>query len=34
MWIVRIEPDTPGHQKRTFECLNCGREEVAIVKHG
>jgi tRNA(Ile2) C34 agmatinyltransferase TiaS len=23
MWLSRIEPDVPGHDKRTFECPRC-----------
>jgi hypothetical protein len=23
MWLARIEPDAPGHDKRTFECPQC-----------
>jgi tRNA(Ile2) C34 agmatinyltransferase TiaS len=23
MWLSRIEPDEPGHDKRTFECPKC-----------
>jgi hypothetical protein len=23
MWLVRIEPDKPGHDKRTFKCTQC-----------
>jgi hypothetical protein len=25
MWLMRIEPDEPGREKRTFECEACGR---------
>ena len=24
MWLTRIEPDFPHHEKRTFECKACG----------
>jgi hypothetical protein len=24
MWLMRIEPDEPGREKRTFECEACG----------
>jgi predicted RNA-binding Zn-ribbon protein involved in translation (DUF1610 family) len=33
MVIVRIEPDEPGHQKRTYECSECELVENLIVKH-
>jgi hypothetical protein len=23
MWLSRIEPDEPNHDKRTFECPQC-----------
>ena len=23
MWLARIEPDSPGNDKRTFECPVC-----------
>jgi hypothetical protein len=23
MWLSRIEPDKPNHDKRTFECPQC-----------
>jgi hypothetical protein len=23
MWLVQIEPDAPGHDKRIFECPHC-----------
>lgn len=26
MMLARIEPDEPGHEKRTFECPSCGKE--------
>jgi transposase-like protein len=33
MWIVRIEPDKPGHDRRTFECADCKHLETFIVKN-
>ena len=33
MIIVRIEPDEPDHQKRTYECPECQLVESLIVKH-
>jgi hypothetical protein len=32
MLLVRIEPDEPDHDKRTFECAKCGNEHSEIVK--
>jgi predicted RNA-binding Zn-ribbon protein involved in translation (DUF1610 family) len=31
---ARIEPDRPDHDKRTFECPNCGNEHSEVVKFG
>jgi hypothetical protein len=31
MWLTRIEPDKPDHDKRTFECQACGSTTTAIV---
>jgi DNA-directed RNA polymerase subunit RPC12/RpoP len=33
MWISRIEPDKPDHDKRTFECPACNGVTTAIVKY-
>jgi hypothetical protein len=33
MWLVFIEPDKPGHDRRTFECPRCQLETVEIVKY-
>jgi DNA-directed RNA polymerase subunit RPC12/RpoP len=27
MWLAQIEPDTPDHQQRTFECSKCGHQD-------
>lgn len=32
MWIVRIHPNGPGVDKRTFECPVCDISEKAMVK--
>jgi hypothetical protein len=32
MWLATIEPDRPGHDRRTFECPRCQVEKVEIVK--
>jgi hypothetical protein len=34
MWIARIEPDKPDHDKRTFDCSLCDYQETKIVKRG
>ena len=31
MWLARIEPDRPGHDKRMFDCTNCGHAENVVV---
>ena len=32
MLLSRIEPDSPSHEKRTFECTACQSETSEIVK--
>jgi hypothetical protein len=32
MYLVRIEPDQPGHDKRTFKCPECDHSESVVVK--
>ena len=32
MMLARIEPDMPDHEKRSFECPNCGDEHREVVK--
>ena len=27
MWLLRIEPDEPGYEVRTFECAGCAYRE-------
>jgi RNase P subunit RPR2 len=27
MWLIRIEPDEPGYEARSFECAGCGYRE-------
>ena len=27
MWLIRIEPDEPGYERRSFECAGCGQQE-------
>ena len=35
MMLSRIEPDSPGHDMRTFECtVSCGHSRTEIVKFG
>jgi hypothetical protein len=33
MWLACIEPDKPGHDKRTFECPMCTNFTVKVVKY-
>jgi ribosomal protein S27AE len=33
MWLAQIEPDEPGHDKRTFECPRCENVVNEIVKY-
>ena len=33
MWLTRIEPDKPDHDRRTFECKACGHLVTEIVKY-
>ena len=33
MWLACIEPDEPGHDRRTFECPGCPNVTVRIVKY-
>jgi predicted RNA-binding Zn-ribbon protein involved in translation (DUF1610 family) len=32
MFLVLIEPNDPGHEKRTYECTECGRETIELVR--
>lgn len=32
MVLTRIEPDQPGHDRRTFECKDCGHLETKTVR--
>lgn len=34
MWLTCIEPDKPGHDKRTFECPRCQHVKFEIVNYG
>ena len=33
MWLVLIEPNSVGHDKRTFDCTNRRHSEFVIVKY-
>ena len=33
MWLVLIEPNSVGHDKRTFDCTNRRHSESVIVKY-
>jgi len=32
MWLARIEPDKPDHDRRTFECPECEHVVTEVVK--
>jgi hypothetical protein len=32
MWLSRIEPEKPDHDRRTFECATCNHSESVVVK--
>jgi predicted RNA-binding Zn-ribbon protein involved in translation (DUF1610 family) len=34
VFLIRIEPDKPGHDLRTFQCPECGQIETTVVKFG
>jgi ribosomal protein S27AE len=34
MWIVRVEPLPPDHQKHVWECPKCGHEATMLAKRG
>lgn len=33
MFLARIEPDKPDHDKRTFACTKCAHEAIVVVKY-
>ena len=33
MWLSRIEPDQPNHDRRTFECPQCDHSHTEVVKY-
>jgi DNA-directed RNA polymerase subunit M/transcription elongation factor TFIIS len=33
MWLTRIEPDEPAHDRRSFACRQCGHEQSIVVKY-
>jgi hypothetical protein len=33
MFLAEIEPDEPGHDRRTFECIECGNVQTKTVKY-
>jgi ribosomal protein S27AE len=33
MLLARIEPDKPGHDRRTFQCGKCGHCSSEVVKY-
>jgi len=32
MWLARVEPDKPGYDRRTFECVHCQRTQELVVE--
>jgi hypothetical protein len=32
MWLARVSPDSPGHDRNSFECPGCNNEESVVVK--
>src|SRR6476661_6023059 len=34
MWLICIEPEKLGHDRRTFECPRCQHVKVEIVNYG
>ena len=33
MWLARVEPDEPDHDRRTFECPECNYSITETVKY-
>ena len=33
MWLISIEPDRAGHDRRTFECPRCQEVTVKVVNY-
>jgi hypothetical protein len=33
MWLIRIEPDEPNHDRRTFQCEECAHSHTEVVKY-
>jgi hypothetical protein len=33
MWLTSIEPDKPGHDRRTFECPRCQHLTIKIIRY-
>ena len=33
MWLTRIEPDEPDHDRRTYECPECDHSITEVVKY-
>jgi hypothetical protein len=34
MWLAIVEPDKPGHEKRSYECPRCQREKEHVIQSG
>jgi len=33
MWLIRIEPDEPSYDRRTFECPRCNHQMIETVRY-
>ena len=33
MWLIRIQPDEPSYDRRTFECPQCHYQKTETVKY-
>jgi hypothetical protein len=33
MWLARVDPDQPAHDRRNFECTMCSERLVEVVRY-
>jgi hypothetical protein len=33
MKLIRVHPDKPGHEMRTFKCQTCGEEKSELIRY-
>ena len=33
MKLIRVRPDKPGHEMRTFKCLTCEEEKSELIRY-